>query len=132
MKELWKDIVGYEGCYQVSDLGNIKSLYREVACVSRGGKNFIKGTPEKILKLKQSGNTDYWYVNLCKDGVVRYFSVHRLVAQAFVSNPENKAEVNHIDGNKKNNLAINLEWATRSENLKHRYRVLGQTNRKTA
>lgn len=129
MKEEWRDIKGYEGWYQVSNLGNVMSLPRKV----RFGKHdHFQYTKQRILKPKRGGNTDYWYIGLSKNNEVKYHSIHRLVAQAFIDNPENKAEVNHKDGDKKNNLISNLEWTTRSENLKHRYRVLGQTNRRKA
>lgn len=132
MIEEWRDIVGYEGWYQASNFGNIRSLSREVCGKSRHGNLFTRFTKAKTLKPKRGGNTDYWYVSLCKNNEVKYQSIHRLVAIAFIDNPECKAEVNHIDGDKQNNSIHNLEWTTRSENLLHRYRVLGQTNRRTA
>lgn len=132
MIEEWRDVVGYEGSYQVSNMGRIKGLTRKTKGRSRNDNEFTRMLPSKIMKPKRGGNTDYWYIALCKDGGIKYRSIHRLVAIAFIENPENKAEVNHKDGNKKNNLVDNLEWMTRSENLKHRYRILGQTNRKTA
>lgn len=128
MIEEWRDIEDYKGWYQVSNLGNIRSLSRKVRGTSRLGNDFIRATKAITLKPKCGGTTDYLYVNLCKNNQVKYLSIHRLVAIAFILNPQNKAEVNHKDGNKKNNSVSNLEWTTRSENLKHRYRTLGQTN----
>ena len=99
--EIWKDIEGYEGIYQVSNLGRTKRLY--------------KNDKEKILK-PFSNKDGYLIVNLCKEGKVKSRSVHRLVAQAFIPNPENKPEVNHKDENKSNNKVENLEWVTSKEN----------------
>jgi|688.fasta_scaffold508694_2 hypothetical protein len=112
--EKWKDIKGYEGKYQVSNLGNVKSLQR-FANHWQGG---IRIVPEKILKqfIKQG----YYYVDL---GNKKQYRVNRLVACEFLINTYNKAEVNHNDGNKLNNHATNLEWATRSENMKHCYKT---------
>ncbi len=132
MIEEWRDIEDYEGWYQVSNFGNIRSLSRKVRGISRLGNDYIRETKAITLKPKRGGTTDYLYVNLCKNNQVKYLSIHRLVANAFILNPENKAEVNHKDGNKKNNLVSNLEWVTRSENLKHRYQILGQTNKRKA
>lgn len=98
--ENWKDIKGYEGLYQVSDQGNVK-----------GPKGYI-------LK-PQSRMHGYLAVFLYKDGCPRYqVSVHRLVAEAFLPKPEEATEVNHIDEDKQNNRASNLEWVTRSENMR--------------
>ena len=103
MKEEWRDIEGYEGLYQISCLGRIKSL--------KCGK-------ERILKLG-SNPLGYSIVGLYKNGQQKFFTVHRIVAKTFISKSNDKSEVNHIDGNKKNNKVNNLEWTTRSENIKH-------------
>ena len=112
--ENWKDIAGFEGFYQVSDKGRIQSLDREIHN-SWNGWTFIKGKISKQF-LNQNG---YPYVNLCKEGKVKQETVHRLVAQAFIPNPENKPYINHIDANIINAEAINLEWSTPSENTQH-------------
>lgn len=112
--EEWKDIQGYEGLYQVSNLGRVKSLYR---LNSRGQK--IKG---KILKYSINPK-GYAIVILCKNGITKTISVHRLVAIHFIENPNNLNVINHIDGNKINNNITNLEWCTQSENVKHAYRT---------
>jgi len=98
VKEIWKDIKGYEGFYQVSNLGKIKSLPRN---------NTIKQS--KILKNGYS-RKGYCIVNLSKNNKVKSYRVHRLVAQAFIPNPNNYPDVNHKDENKLNNSVDNLEW----------------------
>jgi hypothetical protein len=116
--EIWKDIVGYEGLYQVSDLGRVRSLDRIIKG-NKGSEYLKKG---KILK--QTFNLKkYSQVNLSKYGVDYHKRVHRLVAETFIPNPEMKPQVNHIDGNKNNNHVINLEWNTESENVIHAYRL---------
>lgn len=112
--EVWKDIVGYEGKYQVSNLGYIKSLEMWT------GDKYIKR--DKILRGSLSNN-GYLYVSLCKGGKAKKYKVNRLVAQAFIENPYNLPITNHIDGDKTNNCVDNLEWTTQSENLKHAYRT---------
>lgn len=102
MEEVWKDIKGYEGLYQVSNMGRVKSLGRV------DGSNHR--LYEKILKLKKRNN--YLGIDLHKNGELRTYSVHRLVAQAFIPNPNNLPQVNHIDENKINNQIDNLEWCT--------------------
>jgi len=102
MEEIWKDIEGYEKFYQVSNFGRIKSLNRIDSSNHR--------ICEKILKLKKRKN--YLGVDLHKNGELRTYSVHRLVAQAFIPNPDNKPQVNHIDEDKYNNQVNNLEWCT--------------------
>lgn len=110
--EKWKDIEGYEGIYQVSDQGRVKSLDRDINC--NGTHRKFEG---KYLKIKNPQGYDQ--VNLSKEGKQKTCLVHRLVAIAFIENPENKPEVNHIDGCKTNNCLSNLEWNTRSENQQH-------------
>lgn len=109
MKELWKDIVGYEGLYQVSNFGSVKSLPRK----DRRGNQVI----ERILK--QDCADKYPMVHLSKDGVTKSMRIHRLVATAFLDNPNNYHEVNHKDENKLNNRVDNLEWCTRAYNCNY-------------
>lgn len=97
--EKWKDVKNYEELYEISDKGQVR----------RKNKNNV---------LKQS-NSVYRSVTLCKNNIKTNFTIHRLVAEAFISNPDNKEFVNHIDGNKYNNKNYNLEWCTRLENSKH-------------
>ena len=102
--EIWKDVKGYEGLYQVSNLGNIR--------------NIKKGRKQKNRKLIIN-KFGYISFTLCKNGIKKMRRVNRLVAIAFILNPENKTDVNHIDGNKLNNIVENLEWTTRQENETH-------------
>lgn len=97
MEEIWKDIAGFENCYQVSNLGRVKSLQR---------KQRIK---DKILK-PSFGKRNYLQINLYKDGRMFKFSIHKLVANAFISNPNNYPCINHKDEDKQNNTVENLEW----------------------
>ena len=118
MKELWKDIKGYEGCYQVSNLGRIKSLDRMTN--NQYGEYFMKG---RILKNSIIKDKGYCRVSLNNGNGKISTRVHRLVAEAFIPNPENKPEVNHKDGNKLNNCVSNLEWCTNKENIEHSIRT---------
>ena len=102
--EEWRDIKGYEGKYMVSNLGRFKSLnYRRT-----GKEKILEGYPDK---------DGYLYVNLCKDGKGKQCMIHRLVAMAFIPNPDNLPEVNHKDENPKNNRVENLEWCSRQYNV---------------
>jgi len=113
--DVWHDVVAYEGLYQVSDQGEVKALERV------RGQGHIH--PEKIISgwTTQQG---YQKVSLTDlEGKTSDHFIHRLVARAFISNPENKRCVNHIDGDKQNNLLDNLEWSTHSENEIHAYQI---------
>lgn len=113
---IWKDVVGYEGLYQVSNLGEVRSLSRIVGGISHGVTTSRK-TPSKILKSLPFGkHKTYRKVALCKDGKVKQVMVHRLVATAFVPNPDNKPCVNHKNEIGSDNRADNLEWVTVLEN----------------
>lgn len=124
IKERWKQVFGFEGLYMVSDIGNVKSLKRYVNH-SAGGKKVVN---TRIMKLNNSSG-GYPLVEIGK-GNVRL--VHRLVAIAFIKNPEDKPCVNHKNGIKHDNRVENLEWVTYSENEKHSYLKLGKTPNKTA
>lgn len=112
----FRDIPGYEGRYQISDEGEVKSLARTVPA-PHGREAQVR---ERILK-PQSHFKGYICYFLCKENAQRKFFVHRLVALAFIPNPENKPFVNHKDLNKVHNRLENLEWATESENTQHYY-----------
>ena len=114
-KEEWRDIKGYEGLYQVSNMGRVKSLERTFVD-KIGRERTFRG---RILKQKTESN-GYLRIALHEDsGKVKRFYIHRLVCEAFHENPENKPCVNHIDENKSNNEASNLEWCTYKENNNH-------------
>lgn len=116
--EIWKDVEGYEGLYQVSNLGNVRSLDRYTYRAYRGGKCGYHFYPGKTLKLtteKDGYKTTTLYIN----GKGKIHKVHRLVASVFIDNPESKEFVNHKDGNKANNRVDNLEWVTAKENCVH-------------
>lgn len=113
--EFWKDIKGYEGLYQVSDTGRIKSLQRH-------RKNHTKTqiVKEKIKNTRKDPQ-GYLLLDLYKDNKPKTIRVHRLVAETFIPNPENKETVNHMDGDKENNDVENLEWASFKEQNNHIY-----------
>jgi hypothetical protein len=119
MEEIWKDIAGYEGLYQVSNLGRVRSLGRDIVRRTRYGTMAPYHINGKVLKPLHSQG-DYCYVHLFdKDGTSINHKVHRLVAKAFVPNPDNLNEVNHIDEDKDNNRADNLEWVTHIANCNY-------------
>ena len=113
--EVWKNVKGFESSYQVSNKGRVKSLERQVP----GKLNSVRTIHERLLSDRDNGR-GYRVLELY-DGEKRHFKkVHVLVAEAFIPNPLNKPEVNHIDGDKTNNNLENLEWATTKENCTHR------------
>jgi hypothetical protein len=116
--EIWKSIKDYEGIYEVSNLGNIKSIERLLPHFC-GGKRILK---ERILKIKTN---KYGYCSVClsKNNNCKSFLLHRLVIDSFIKNDENKPQVNHIDGNKSNNNINNLEWVSAKENYFHSVKI---------
>ena len=119
MIEIWHPCAGFETHYEVSNLGNVRSLERMVMH-PLGGKKIQYA---RTLKQGKASN-GYLIVSFSVDKIKSNQSVHRLVARAFIPNESNKPQVNHKDGNKHNNHVENLEWVTRSENGLHAYRVL--------
>ena len=117
MEEIWRDIKGYEGKYQISNTGNVKSLERTVW----NGRGY-RIVPEKILEGYDNGE-GYLYVTLWKDGKDKKYRINRLVAQAFLENPNSLPEVNHKDEDKTNNRVENLEWCDRLYNLTYNGRA---------
>lgn len=113
---IWKDIVGYEGKYQVSNSGLVKSLQREVP-TSRG--NGVRTVKERVIAQKLDSKNRYKLVVLWSENKAKTHLVHRLVAEAFCPKQEHQTEVNHINGIKLKNNADNLEWCTSSENKQH-------------
>jgi hypothetical protein len=107
-EEIWKSLADYDGIYEVSSHGRIRSLPRK------------HGKRNKSI-LKPVDNTRYYQYHLSKNSESKFLLAHRLVASAFIPNPENKPQVNHINGNGKDNRVENLEWATPSENGLHSY-----------
>lgn len=103
MKEIWKDVIGWEGLYQVSNLGNVRTLH------------YKKPYPRKLSKSKKG----YLRVNLSQNKKYKYYSVHRLVAEAFIPNPNNLPQINHKDENRTNNRVDNLEWCTNKYNCNY-------------
>ena len=119
-EEIWKPIEGYEEYYSVSNKGRVKSNDRKVW---NGFGYYLK--KERILKNVLNPSTGYYHVVLCNgNGDKNTYTIHKLVAEAFVPKPEKNVEVNHKDGDKNNNAVENLEWCSRSENLMHSCYVL--------
>ena len=111
IKPKWKDIIGYENEYQINQFGEIRTL-----------KDSPKLKKYDVLKPQISKRNGYAYQMLYKNGKGKLLRVHRLVAMAFLPNPNNLPQVNHKDGNKQNNSVDNLEWCEQSDNMKHAYK----------
>lgn len=124
LKEEWRDIFKYEGLYQVSNLGGVKSLNRYVRCKG-GKKRLVKG---RTLKFHISAR-GYKYVVLCKEGRLKTYKVHRLVLMMFDRLSRDDEECNHKDGIRYHNCIENLEWCTHKQNCYHRDNVLGKHSR---
>lgn len=126
-EEIWKDIVGREGHYMVSNLGNVKSLAK-----GNTARGLPTKTKDKIMTARpHTVDSRYRQIKLYRGGKESMFLIHRLVAIAFIPNHQNKGFINHIDGNPSNNRVDNLEWCNRSENLQHSWDKLGRTGRRT-
>jgi len=121
VKELWKDVVGYEGLYKISNLGRIKRLNYKRWCSMNNCYSKYKD-----IIIKCCSKQSYLKVGLNKNKIKTTMSLHRLVALHFIDNHENKPYVNHIKGNKQDNRYWMLEWSTPSENSKHSYDILGK------
>lgn len=121
MKEEWRDIKGYEGKYQISNLGRVKTLRRKVK--SPALKNGYRFLSEKIHKPCDNGRGYKYACFRIDGGKVSHKYIHTMVAEAFLDRGPDHTEVNHIDANKSNNIASNLEWCTRKENMDHAIRL---------
>ena len=127
-KEIWKPIIGYEGTYEVSSLGRVKSVGRTVQGGNQSGPCLMKKTEKIMAQYTTRGG--YKVVRFKKAGKYKEFYVHRLVAIAFIDTAaDHKVEVNHIDGDKTNNAVTNLEWVTHQKNITHLWNVLGRGKR---
>lgn len=114
--EIWKDIEGYEGLYQISNFGRVKSLSRLNHCGHKGSKPL---RINEYIRKPQITPKGYLNIKLSKDGVSTSYQIHRLVGQAFIPNPNNLPQINHIDEVKTNNIVNNLEWCTNLQNARH-------------
>lgn len=122
--EIWKPVKDFEGLYEVSNLGRVRSLDRIVK-TSRGSRHF-----HSYVLSPAVSNKGYLLVLLCKDGKQHTKRVHRLVAEAFLPNIYNFSQINHLDGNKQNNCVDNLEWCDNSRNQIHAFQMQLNTPRK--
>lgn len=118
--EIWKDVKNFEGLYQISNLGNIKGIKRMVK-ISKTKEKY-KEVPEHLLKPIKT-RKGYLAVTLARNGAIKNVRIHRLVAEAFIPNKENKKEVNHINGIKTDNRVENLEWVTCKENVNKAWKM---------
>lgn len=116
--EIWRDVYGYDGFYEISNMGR---------CITHHAKGSSKYTKQGRLKNKVFGSNGYAMYSLHKDGTSKSHLTHRLVAQAFISNPQNKSEVNHKDEDISNNNVDNLEWVTSKENANYGTRNIRST-----
>ncbi len=107
MEELWKPVRGYEGLYEVSNYSQVRSLER----LKKASYGSIQTVQERILRPCWTGR--YLTVTLCRNSETKARGIHRWMAEAFIPNPENKLELNHIDGDRANNFIGNIEWCTR-------------------
>lgn len=113
MQEEWRDIKDYKGLYQVSNLGRVKRMFGFTSNGRRWNSKILQQA------FYQSNNSGYYNVFLCKNGKTKRYLVHRLVAQAFIPNPDNLPQINHKDENTKNNCVDNLEWCTCQYNVSY-------------
>lgn len=118
MTEIWKDIEGYEGHYKVSNFGQIISIDRKVSY-----RSSQKQVNERLIKFAVHKKTGYQMCTLVNNKIKKQVTVHRVVAKAFIPNPDNKPEVNHINGIKTDNRSKNLEWVTSRENSIHSFKM---------
>ena len=123
--EIWKDIPDYEGYYQISNLGRVKSLEKTLIINKR------KCVYKALIKKNGIAKRGYWEVSFFKNGKGIRKKIHRLLAICFIDNPKNNPQVNHIDGNRLNNEISNLEWVNNRENSCHRVKSSNSTSQYT-
>ena len=111
--EIWNNVIGYENWYSISNLGRLRRDF---------GNNGTRSG--KIISTKTLTSNGYPCASLCKNGIIKTHNIHKLVCMAFFGKPKNGFQINHIDGNKENNILSNLEYCTQSENQLHRFRIL--------
>jgi HNH endonuclease/NUMOD4 motif len=119
MTEMWRPVVDWEDLYEVSNMGHLRSLPRVVSYRDGRVRSFSAG----VRSVRMNRATKYVQVCLHRDNIATQSYVHRLVALAFVPNPANKKCVNHLDGNRSNNVHTNLEWCSHAENIRHAHSV---------
>lgn len=124
--EVWKYVSGYERYYAVSNKGRLKACRRSVT-YNRDGIDYVRTHKEREI-IFEPDDRGYMQSSITKDGVLKYVTMHRLVAEAFIPNPENKPQINHIDGNPSNNCVENLEWCTAKENVQDYVEKRGRKN----
>ena len=123
--EQWKDIPDYEGYYQISNLGRVKSLEKTLIIRKR------KCVYKPLIKKPHISKRGYWEIGICKNRLGVTKKIHRLIAISFIDNPKNHPQINHIDGNKLNNNISNLEWVNNRENSCHSFKSSNCTSKYT-
>ena len=116
-KEEWRPVVGFEGLYEVSNLGKVRSLDRRIKC------KYFQNIKGKVLKPQLDKQTGYLVIYLWREGLISRFTIHSLVAKMFLKKPAARDEVNHKNGKKTDNKISNLEWTTRSKNMIHAHAI---------
>jgi len=121
--EIWKDIPGYEGMYQISNMGRLKNLERKFWRNHSVTYKYTLYTRKENISKLHSWDGDYIRTTLYKNGIKKHIKLHRLVGQLFIPNPKNLPQINHKNGIRYDNKVENLEWCTNSENILHAYRI---------